>query len=111
MAKMRVTQIEEVDYGMYIWQLPDGRFVTDGEGGYLSIFSKKGDFLRIKRLKDTAKSYGLDGSPVYWSGHRPVSDEEYENQKLRMEWGLVPDEMDFPALKEDLVNKKKQGLI
>lgn len=109
--KMKVTEIEEVDYGMYMWVLPDGRFVTDGDGGYLSIPSKKGDVLRIKNLKDAAKSYGLEGKPVFWSGHRPVTAEEYEMQKMRLEWGLVPDEMDFPAIKEDLMNKKKQGLI
>ena len=105
---MKVSIVEEVDYGMYIWQLPDGKFVTDGEGGYLSIPSKKGDVRRIKHLKDTAKSYGLEGRPVYWTGHRPVTEEEYENQKLRMEWGLVPDEMDLPALMEDLKKIKRK---
>lgn len=111
MGKMKVSIIEEVDYGMYIWQLPDGRFVTDGEGGFLSIPSKKGDIRRIKLLKETAKSYGLEGRMVYWTGHRPVSEEEYQMQKQRMEWGLVPDEMDLPALMEDLTQKKKAGMI
>lgn len=108
---MKITKIEEVDYGMYIWQMPDGKFVTDGEGGYLSIASKKGDIRRINNLRDVAKSYGLEGEPVYWSGHRPVSAEEYENQKERLKWGLVPDEMDLPALMEDLTQKKKMGMI
>ena len=112
MSNMKVTQVEEVDYGMYIWQLPDGKFVTDGDGGYLSIPSKKGDIRRINLLKNTAKSYGLEeGRAVYWTGHRPVTDEEYETQKERLKWGLVPDEMDLPALLEDLKQKKSRGIL
>jgi hypothetical protein len=109
---MKITPVEEVSYGTYLWEMPDGKLVTDEEGNYMCIYAIKGDVNKIKALKDFAKHYGLEeGKPVWFSGHRPVSQEEYENQKQRMEWGLVADEWDIPALKEDLVQKKKMGII
>ena len=99
MSKMRTTVVEEVNWGLYVWQMPDGKVVMDEEGAYLSIPSLKGDIRQIKKLKDAAKHYGLeDGTPLFMSGHRPVTDEELEMQKQRMEMVLVPDEHDLPAM-------------
>ena len=109
---MKITQIDEVSYGTYVWQMPDGSLVTDEDGNYLCIYATKGDPRKIKLLRDAAKHYGLeDGSPMWMSGNRPITEDEYENQKQRMDWGLVADEWDIPALKEDLQNKKKMGLL
>ena len=110
---MKVTPIEEVSYGVYVWETSEGKLVTDEDGNYMCIYAIKGDTNKISELRRFAKEYGVEegGKPVWFSGHRPVSDEEYEHQKQRMEWGLVADELDIPALKEDLINKKKMGLI
>ena len=109
---MRVTPVEEVNYGTYGWETPDGKLVTDEDGNYMCIYAIKGDINKIKQLKDFAKAHGVEeGKPLWFSGHRPVSSEEYETQKQRLDWGLVADEWDIPALKEDLQHKKKMGLI
>ena len=109
---MKVTEVEEVNYGVYLWQMPDKSIVADEDGNYMCIYSIKGDVNKITELRNFAKSHGIDeGQPLWQSGHRPVSDEEYDLQKQRMEWGMVADEWDIPALKEDLMNKKKMGLI
>ena len=110
--KMKVSQVEEVNYGVYLWQMPDESIVTDENGNYMCIYAIKGDTAKIAELRRFAKEYGVEeGKPFWQSGHRPVSDEEYQLQKQRLEWGLVADEWDIPALKEDLVNKKKMGII
>jgi hypothetical protein len=94
--------VEEVPYGVYVWQMPDGKWIGDDEGNFLSIAAMKGDSKKIQQLKDTVASYGItDGKPFYLSGHRKVTDEEFENQKRRLEFGLVPDELDVPALREE----------
>ena len=112
MKKMKVTPVEEVNYGLYLWQTADGGLVCDDDGNYLSIPSIKGDIRQIKKIKDAANYYGVgEGKPVFFSGHRQVTEEEYQNQKQRLDWGLVADEYDLPALKEDLVQKKKMGII
>jgi hypothetical protein len=112
LSKKRVTAVEEVQYGVYLWQMPDGGLVCDEDRNYLSISAMKGDIKKIQILKNVAKHYGLEnGRPVWFSGHRKISDEEYETQKQRLEWGLIPDELDVPAIKEDLEQKKKMGLV
>ena len=81
MVKKRVTQVEEVNYGLYLWMMPDG-IVADEDGNYLNIASIKGDIRKINKLKEVAKSYGLEeGKPLWFSGHRRVTDEEYQEQK------------------------------
>jgi hypothetical protein len=111
MVNRRVTQVEEVNYGLYLWKMPDG-LVCDEDGNYLNIASMKGDIRKINKLKEAAKHYGLEeGKPVWFAGNRQVTDEEYEEQKNRLIWGLIPDELDVPAIKEDLDEKKKMGLL
>ena len=81
---MKVTQVEEVPYGTYVWQMPDGKIVADENGNYMCIFATKGSVSKINALREMAKSYGLeDGKPMWISGARPVSDEEYAEQKQR----------------------------
>jgi hypothetical protein len=108
----KMTVVDEVSYGLYLWQMPDGSLVTDEDGNHMNIAAIKGDIRKINALKDFAKSWGVEeGKPVWFSGHRQVTSDEYEEQKQRLEWGLIPDELDVPAIKEDLVQKKKMGII
>jgi hypothetical protein len=111
MGKMKITPVEEVNWGLYMWQMPDETLVMDDEGGYLSIPSLKGDIRQIKKLKDAAKHYGLDeGKPIFFSGHRQVTDTELEEQKSRSNMGLVPDPQDMPAMMEYVKESREMGL-
>lgn len=110
--KQRMQIIEEVTYGLYLWQMPDGSIVQDDEGAYMNVAAIKGDIRKINVLKDFARHHGLEeGKPIWFSGHRQVSKDEYEIQRQRLEWGLIPDELDVPAIKEDLEEQKKMRLI
>jgi len=112
MGKMKITEVEEVNYGTYVWQMPDGSLVMDEDNNYMCIYAIKGDVAKITELRKFAKSHGIDeGHPLWFSGHRPVTDDQYEYQKQRMDLGLVADDWDIPALKEDLINQKKMGII
>ena len=109
MPKVKI--IEETDYGLYLWEMPDGSIVSDDEKNYLNIPARRGDKEKLKLLKDAIRSFGIEeGRPVFLAGHRRVTEEEYEYQKQRLEWGLVPDEMDYGAARDELMNKQK-GLI
>jgi hypothetical protein len=95
--------IDEVPYGVYVWEMPDGKWVGDDEGNFLNIASMKGNLKRIAELTAAARSYGItEGGPVFLSGHRQIDDEEYAIQKARLTFGLIPDEHDIPAFREDL---------
>lgn len=108
MSEPKLRIVDEVDYGLYLWEMPDGRLVADEDKNFLNIPGKKGDLTQINKLKETVKSFGItEGKAVFLSGHRRVTDEEYEYQKQRMEWGLIPDELDYGAAQEELANLKK----
>lgn len=100
--KMKVSVVEESIRGLYLWQTPEGAVVADEDGNYLSIPAMKGDEQRIEMLRKAAMECGVEGGkPLWMSGYRQVTDEEYAYQKQRMEWGLIPDELDIAAFQEE----------
>jgi hypothetical protein len=111
MGKMNITQIDEVSWGLYVWQMPDGSLVMDDEGGYLSVPSNRGDINQILKLKKVAKHHGLgEGKPLWFSGHRQVTDDELVEQKQRLQIGLIPDVGDTPAMLDFIKEQRELGL-
>jgi hypothetical protein len=94
--------IKEVPWGVYVWQCADGEFLADDSGNFMLVFCQEGDRKAIKAITDAARFYGYpDGKPVYWSGRRPISDEEYEHQLARAKAGLTPDPLDIGAIRDE----------
>lgn len=95
MGKNKLTVVDDEPNGMYIW-LYKGNPVGDDDGNYMAIVSKRGDRSKIKQLEDAARHYGVfeDGAPQFLGGRRPVTDEEYEEQRMRQKMGLVPDPLE-----------------
>lgn len=101
--------VDEVPYGVYVWFMPDGRVVKDEEGNFLNIPAMRGDKERIGLLVKEARNLGLhEGRPVFVSGQRRVTDEEYEEQLQRMKFGLTPDPWDVPTVVEEK-NARQRG--
>lgn len=102
--KLRTTGksvVEEVPYGMYVWQCPDGEILGDDDGNVMNVFCMKGDQESIKALTEAAAYYGFpEGKPVWWSGKRRINDEQFEEQVARAKAGLVPDPFDYGAIKD-----------
>lgn len=94
--------VEEVPYGMYVWETLDGEVLGDDDGNIMNVFCIKGDRKAIAAITDAAKYYGFsEGRPVWWSGKRPISDEELAEQELRERMGLVPDPLDYGAIRDE----------
>lgn len=90
-------------FGVYLWEMPDGRYVGDDEGNFLSISAEYGDLNRISQLAQAARYHGInEGKPRFFPGHRKVTDQEYFEQQQRLEAGLIPDDHDISALVEEL---------
>lgn len=103
MSTPKIRPVEETDFGIYVWEMPDGRWVGDDEGHYMLITSKRGDLKRISQLQDAAKAHGVtEGRAVFLSGKRPVTDEQFEEQRQRMMFGLTPDPEDNFAQLDEL---------
>ena len=95
--------IEETTLGVYVWEMPDGRWIGDDDGNFLSITSKKGNRQRIELLAQAVRSYGInEGRPKFLSGNRKIDDEEFETQKQRLRWGLTPDPLDIGEYKDSI---------
>lgn len=103
--KIRTTnkqQVHEVPWGVYLWQMPNGSFVSDGEHNFLMVASTEGNQSRMDAMRNAVKEFGItEGKPYFMSGVRPVTEEEYEEQKARLKWGLTPDPLDVAAINED----------
>jgi hypothetical protein len=87
------------DWGLYVYKKADGRWFTDGTGSVLNIESMRGDIAKISQLKTVAKHYGDagDGEAVFVPGLTRVTEEEYSEQKDRMQQGLIPSMNDLGA--------------
>lgn len=96
--------VEETRLGIYVWEMPDGRWIGDDDGNFLSITSTKGNKSKIEALAEVVKSYGIDtGQPKFLSGRRKIDDEEFEHQQQRLKWGLTPDPLDIGVYKDGLL--------
>lgn len=100
-------EIAEVPYGCWLWQMPDGSFVADDDNNFLRLFGMWNDEKKKQIMRDFVRSeFGItEGRPFFMRGNRPVSEEEYQHQKQRMEWGLTPDPLDIAAVEEDRRNR------
>jgi hypothetical protein len=100
---------EESILGIYVWEMPDGRWIGDDDGNFLSITSKKGNRSNINALAREVSTFGIhEGRPKFLSARRKINDEEFEHQKQRLDWGLVPDPFDIGNYKDEM--KKLKGL-
>ena len=107
-AKYNINE-EESTLGIYVWEMPDGRWIGDDDGNFLSVTSKKGNRSNIDALAREVRSFGIyEGGPKFLSARRKIDDEEFEQQKQRLNWGLVPDPYDIGNYKDEM--KKLGGL-
>jgi hypothetical protein len=98
-----LTVVDEANYGVYLWKMPNGQYVGDDQENFLSIAAIKGDAKKMQRLREVVKTYGIAvGEPCFLSGRRKVTDEEYAEQKDRMASGLIADPYDFGAIKDQM---------
>lgn len=97
MKKIKSAVVEsKAKYGIYVWAMPDGKWVGDDEGRYMLIPAERGDVEKIKMITDAARSYGItEGEPFFVAGRRKVTDDEYREQETRLKLGLTPDPFDI----------------
>ena len=62
---------EESTLGIYVWEMPDGRWIGDDEGNFLSITSKKNNKSRVEALAKEVRGFGIyEGQPKVLSARR-----------------------------------------
>lgn len=107
MKSLGKSVVEEVPYGMYVWECPDGEILGDGDGNVMNVFCMKNDTRAIQALTDAARHYGFpEGRPVWWSGKRRITDEELAEQETRAKLGLEPDPLNYAAMADEARSRK-----
>jgi len=90
--------VVEDDFGVCVWQMPDGAFLGDDEGRFLSLQGALYDPLIEIKMRKAAKYYlGEEaelGGPFWLPGSRQVTDNEAEDQMDRLLEGKIPDVAD-----------------
>lgn len=94
-------------FGLYLWLTEDKKLVANDNGDFLNIPSVYGDHKKIAALRKAAKECGVDGGgPIFFPGHRRVTQDEWEHQHERLDAGLIPDDHDLPAIIEEASAQK-----
>lgn len=108
---MGIKAIEKMyEWGVYIWQKPDGHLFHDGNGNFLSIQAYKGDLEAVAKLAKAAAYYGQPEGKAWWhAGGRQVSDTQYSEQISRLKEGLIPSMDDLGAVYDAQQGIKEHG--
>lgn len=108
MNKSKLSVVSETNLGVYVWKLPNGGYLMDEDLNVLSIQSFRGDISAMKKLSDSASSYGYpDGAPEFVEGARKIDDEEFVEQAWRLANGLQPDPYDIKVYNENMRRSRK----
>ena len=79
--------------------------LSDEDRNWLITIGYKGDTTAAFKLAEAVRGFGItEGRAVFLEGRRPVTDEEYERQRFRMQLGLTPDPEDVGAIMDDFKN-------
>ena len=97
---IKISEVKpNVDWGLYMWRLPDGKLFKNENGEYLNIPSMYGDLEKISIIKQAAAYYGQpDGTPHFEPGVQRATEEEYQEQVERLAAGEIPSLNDFGAV-------------
>ena len=98
------------DLGIYLWQMPNGKYFGDGGGEFLMIESRNGDLAKMAAISKAARYYGCEGGrPIFISNARAVTQSEQEDQMERMLDGKTPDPYDLGALRDEVRAAQEHG--
>lgn len=93
-----VQVVEESIYGVCLWQMPDGSFLGDGDGNFLSVEGLMRDAILEEKMRKAAIHYlGVEGSlgePHWICGARKITSNERDDQMERLLDGHIPDIVD-----------------
>lgn len=90
---------EGIPYGVYIWRV-NGKPIIDEDFNYLVAPARRGDQKAIAKLKSFVNDQlGIfEGEAYFEEGARPISQDEWEDQRARGIAGETPDKYDLGNL-------------
>lgn len=100
MPNVKISKVDpNLEYGLYLWKLPSGKFFKDDNGNYLNIPAMHGDIEKMSILRKAAAYNGQpEGTPYFLAGGLRASEEEYSEQVDRLKAGEIPSLNDVGAV-------------
>lgn len=66
---------------MWVWELPDGTFLSDGDGNHLCMNGMRHDLHSMTKMREAATYYGYpEGRPRFLEGREKVTQAQWEAQ-------------------------------
>lgn len=94
----KITPVQEHRTGVCVWLMPDGSYLGDGDGNFLSLSGEINDFIVEAKMQQAAVYWlgevAKTGKPRWMAGARQVTDGELDEQNERLLEGYIPDEVD-----------------
>lgn len=110
-GKSKLTVIQKQgEHGIYVWKLPNGKPVSDGNGNIMNIPARNGDIEAMSKITKAAAYYGFtEGRPEFQAGVRRITEEEHSEQLQRMKEGYIPSETDIGAWVDAAKGLRRHG--
>jgi hypothetical protein len=91
-VKQKKIWVPERAFGVCIWIMPDGKPLSDGDG-YLSAEGPMHDPGIERKMVEAVKYWtgSTEGKIAWVAGARKITPSELDDQKQRLNDGLVPD--------------------
>ena len=102
LGRPKITPVTpDVDWGVYLWRLPDGNLFKDDDNNYLNIRSREYDLEKMQEMREAAAYYGKPEGELYFkAGVEQATDDEHQRQKEMMRSGEIH-ERDYGALMDE----------
>jgi hypothetical protein len=76
------------NWGVLVWQLPDGKILGNGHGDVLSMEAERGDLRAVKEMQQAAAYYGYpEGQTLFMPGRKKLTQSEWEDSMAMMRDG------------------------
>ena len=82
--------IPESNLGVYLWMLPNGKWLADEDNNLLSCDSVEGDIRVMAEMAAAARAVGFPDGKAVWQPAHKCTNEEYEEQLEELRNGKNP---------------------
>jgi hypothetical protein len=103
---MGISEVKNsASWGLYVWELDNGKVFGDEDGNVLNIPGKPFDIVTMNKITQAAQHYGAPhGKAKFIPGIQRVSEARHSEERDRMRQGLIPSETDIGMWKEEQEN-------
>jgi hypothetical protein len=93
----RVIDEPDLKTGICVWRFPDGTYLQDHNGNYLSAGpAMLNNTIVERRMEKAARACGATSGSAFWlPGFRKITHSEWEDQMERLIDGKIPDVVDL----------------